>query len=954
MLQVYLFGPLRFALDGQWLPFSGLPKVGPLFVHLLLNPKLPISRDSLAFLLWPDVSEAEARANLRRHLYELRRILPPNQPWILSTNSTVQWNPAGATWVDVLEFQHLVAQKAFEEAIALYEADFLPDLYEDWIIAERERLREHYFTALTQLMNLARQEGNYKQAMSYARHVLNLDPLREDVAREMVALRYETGDRPGAIQEYQRFAHLLKEELGVSPMPETVALYQMVNQNLPLPGRIAPLPAASQDPTPTNLPTPLTSFIGRQTEIADLLELLGSGTRLITLTGPGGTGKTRLAIEASRQLYQSRPEQFPDGFFFVGLSAITNSNLVLPTLAGTLGVRDTGRESLQKTITNFLHHKKLLLILDNFEQLLPAAPLISELLGHAPALCALVTSRTILELYGEQEFAVAPLPTEKLEKLVQSDQNSPAILTDLGNNPAIALFVARAQTATPAFKLTSDNCLAIAEICARLDGLPLAIELAAARSKLFSPVAMLSQFKSSLSFLSQRARNLPARHQTLRDTIAWSYDLLESEEKQLLAALSVFRGPFSLEAAQAVLESDQWWLIDKLQSLVDKSMLRQLAPAGDDQPHFRMLLTIREFAQEQLAHYPDLTQLQTKHANYYKNLADQAFFAARSHEHHKWNSQLLAADDNIRTAMEWALGHPTDPEILDSGALLCACLDNFWQIHGRLNEGRSWQARFIPFYPQLSPKTAVRLLNTSGWFAQLQGDYELAKTHHSQALKIARELNQLPMIASTLILLGTHAGRTGNYPEAERLLSEALTFRPLITNSPGMSFYSWPALLNNLAVVVKYLGQYERAISLLEETYKLQEAVGNKQGMAGALANIGNIAILQQNFAYATQLYQRSVALRRQLNDQVGLVNVLTGLGHLAIAQGKYEQGVQLYAAFQAIGKNLNISITPAARPTYEENVILGQAALGELAFATAWGHGATLSLEEALSLVIG
>ena len=958
MLQIYLFGPLRLVLDGQWLSFSGLPKVGPMFVHLLLNQKLPISRDSLAFLLWPDVSEAEARANLRRHLYELRRILPPappDQPWVISTNSTVQWNPAGASWVDVLEFQQLVAQKALEQAIALYEGDFLPDLYEDWIIAERERLRELYFTALSQLMNLARQGGNHKQAMSYARHVLNLDPLREDVTREMVALRYETGDRPGAIQEYQRFVQLLKKELGVSPMPETVALYQLVNQNLPLPGRNIPAPPPPPTPLspPSNLPTPLTSFIGRQSEIAALSQLISEQVRLITLTGPGGTGKTRLAIEAVRQLYQSRPEQFPDGFFFVSLSPITNPALVLPTIGGILDVRDTGRELPQKAIANFLRHKKLLLILDNFEQLLPAAPLIAELLTSVPTLSTLITSRTTLELYGEHEFPVAPLPTDDLQEIVRRGDNSPNAIEAMRHNSAIALFASRAQVANPHFKLTSDNGLAVAEICARLDGLPLAIELAAARSKLFPPPAMLAQLQSSLTFLSQRARNLPARQQTLRDTIAWSYNLLEADEKRLLAGLAVFRGPFSLATAQAVFGGDQWWLIDKLQSLVDKSMLRQLAPAGDNQPQFRVLLTIREFAQEQLAQFPDLAAIQDNHARCYQELAERAFFAARTHDHSKWNSQLLAADDNIRAAMEWALNNPQKNEALDSGAMLCASLDNFWQIHGRLNEGRTWQERFIPFCDQLSPQTAVRLLNTSGWFSQLQGEYEVAKTRHSRALEIARNLNQLPLIATTLILLGTHAGRTGNYVEAEKLLSEALSFRPLITDSPGMIFYSWPALLNNLAIVAKYLGQYERAISLLGETYQLQEAAGNKQGMAGALANMGNIAILQQDFATATVLYRRSIELRRQLNDQTGLINALTGLGHLAIAQGKHELGIKLYGAFQIISRTLNISIPPAARPAYEQNLALAQAALGENAFATAWGAGAILTLEEAVTLAV-
>jgi DNA-binding SARP family transcriptional activator len=532
MLHIHLLGNLRIFLDQQPFRFPGLPKTLPLWAYLLLQREVALTREQVAFTLWPDEDETSARSNLRRHLHDLRRALPPapeDRPWLLAEGAKIQWNPDADDWLDIAEFEsHCQNSARLADAVALYEGDLLPGIYDDWIFFERERLRNDFFKALDQLVqqSFARQE--YRQGIDFVLKLLAHDPLREDAVRDLMLLRSLSGDRSGALREYKQFEGRLATEMNVAPMPETNELYRAIVQNETirpttpifaahdLPNIVAP--AAPIPHIANNIPATMASFIGREEELARLCELLQptAHVRLLTLTGTVGSGKTRLALEVAHRLLDRWPHLYPDGVFFVSLSAVTKPEGVIPAIAATLGVSESGHRPLVDDLKAFLGTRHLLLILDNFEQVNAAALSIGELLTALPHLRVLVTSRSVLHIYGEYEFPVPPLALP----------DSPHLNAEkIAKYSAVALFVERASAVNPQFRLDAGNAAVVAQICLQLDGLPLALELAAARCKLFTPAALLNRLSSRLDFLNSQLQRTPTRQQTLRSIIEWSHNL---------------------------------------------------------------------------------------------------------------------------------------------------------------------------------------------------------------------------------------------------------------------------------------------------------------------------------------------------------------------------------------------------------------------------------------------
>lgn len=936
-----------------------MPKTLPLWSYLLLNRHVAIPRDSLAAVFWPDVSESEARANLRRHLHELRRVLPPapaNQPWLVSDTFTVQWNEAADYWLDVAEFERLCADNDhLDEAVNLYTGDLLPSVYEDWIFVQRERLRDLFFSALGRLVQQCRHRRDFPQAIAYAQQILNHDPVREDVVRELMVLRYEQGDRAGAFQEYRQFERRLQEELGVAPMPETISLYQAIAEGqLVRSAAAVPILTPTDPPTahapalpPHNLPAPLTSFIGREAELATLEQLLEPGSspvRLVTFTGPGGSGKTRLSIELSRRLLACQPPRFPDGVYFVALAAVSNPDLVAPVIAEALGVPEDNTLPLLDVLKEQLRSKQLLLVLDNLEQVVDAAPLIGELLEAAPGLRLIATSRILLRLYGEYEFPVEPLALPDLEQLPSPDE--------LAHFAAIALFLERARVARPGFALAESNAAAIAEICVRLDGLPLALELAAAQTKLFSPAAMLAQLAKQLDFLRLRARNLPERQQTLRATIDWSYNLLDENEKQLFYSLAVFTGVFTLEAAESVIAGTNHSMnvLDGLLSLAEKSMIRQQADhEGVDTLRFRMLMTVREYAQERLEESGLAAELRERHARYYLSLAQEARPKLHGQEQLEWLDRLTAEEGNLRAALNWALDEAAPAELHELAALALLDLARFWLLRSHTSEARWWYTRALARAASLQPDTHVKMLNQAGWEAQSQGDYAAADAYHEQALALARQMNDPFSLAHTLHFLGASAGRQSDFERAAALLSESLT---LHRQDPTLTTRI-PALLNNLAIVYKRLGDYEQARSLLENGLAEVRQSGDKVSTATALANLGNIYTLQGNLAQAAAVHRESLTLRHTVGDQRGLASSLTSLAELAVATGDYVRAARLHGVAERLRQELDLPLTAVAQEDMERDRAAIQAAIGETATAAAWAEGKAMPLDQAIAYAL-
>ncbi len=948
MLYIHLLGHLRLFEDDRPLCFSALPKTLPLWACLLLNRSGPLPRATLAYMLWPDIPECEARSKLRRHLYDLKRALPPaapGRPWLLLQAGTVQWNPAADFWLDVAEFERLSAlPEHLARAVALYGGDLLPEVYDDCIQIERERLRTLYLEDLSRLVARCRDQGELPQAIAYAEQLLRLDPLREDIVRELMRLRGRAGDRPGALQAYQDFRRLLQEELGLSSMPETRALYEAVLHNTPMDDVAHPVAVA---PCPHNLPAQLTRFIGREDDLAALADLLLPGrspVRLLTLVGPAGVGKTRLALEAAARLLPQQARAFPDGIFFVDLAAIGRPDLVLPAIAHVLQIRERSGRPLEAMLKDSLRHKHTLLLLDNLEHVVQAATQIGGLLAAAPNLRVLATSRVPLRLYGEQEYPVRPLPLPDPRAWSASGGEE--------EYAAIALFVDRARARKPDFCLSAKNRAAVAEICVRLDGLPLAIELAAGHSKARSPAEILELLKRRKTLLDGGPRDWPARHRTLRRALEWSYHLLGQGEQSLLALLSLFVGGWSLAAAEAVCApfcgGD---VAGGLAVLVGHSLAQRAS--GEGEPRFTMLVPIREYAREQLQRSGRWEEASSRYADHYAELAETARLEWKGPRQAFWLKQLSVEEDNLRAALDWTLDESADAARLQAGAKMALALGSgFWEVRGRFREGRLWLERALRYRDRLPVATQVRLLNLCGWFAQLHGEYDVAGARYEQGIALARQEKDALLVSMSLHSLGTMAGRQGDYERARPLLEEAIAAER--EASAGATTAHMSTILNNLAIVLKHLGEYERAAALLEESLAFKRSQGDHLGVASSLSNLGNLALARNDCAGAEEAFRESLRLRDSLGDRKGMLTLLPAMAEVAALRGQAVRGVRLYAASQALRQAVGYPPTAAEQDEIDHHIAALREQLSTAHFAAAWASGETMTLEQAVAYALG
>jgi predicted ATPase/DNA-binding XRE family transcriptional regulator/uncharacterized protein HemY len=605
--------------------------------------------------------------------------------------------------------------------------------------------------------------------------------------------------------------------------------------------RPAQPPDRSPPPRPTQraLPTPLTPLIGREHEEASIVHLLQrKEVRLLTLTGAPGIGKTRLAI----QVAEGMRRQFSDGVVFVELAPIRDSALVLPAVAQALGVRDTGTRPLREALTDYCVARQLLLVLDNFEQVLAAAVDVGELLAGCPGLKVLVTSRAALRLRAEQEFAVSPLT------LPERTDTLPG-LEDLSRYSAVALFVQRAQAAQPTFQLSAALASTVVEICRHLDGLPLAIELAAAHIKVLPPRALLARLERSLNVLVGGAQDLPERQRTLRGAIAWSHDLLTESEQRLFCRLSVFVGGWSLEAAETVgvaSDGDTFPVLEVLGSLVDKSLVQVVDERedGEEGARYSLLETLREYGLERLEASGEEETISQRHLHYFVMLAERAEERMRGPEQQVWLDRMEREHDNLRAA----LGRALERGDTEAGLRLTNGAWRFWHVRGHLAEGRKWLETFITLdtnqgKPRPVGAARAKAISYLGNLVFDQGDFAHAITLQEASLVDWRELGDRSGMAITL---------------------------------------------NSLANAVIYQGNYTRALALYEESLALRRELGDKYAIAIVLNNLGYVADGRGIYAQAEQYHQESLALWREFEDNIGIADSLQSLGELALHQGEY------------------------------------------------------------------
>lgn len=644
----------------------------------------------------------------------------------------------------------------------------------------------------------------------------------------------------------------------------------------------------------SNLETPRTALVNRVEEMAQLSALLlGEDTSLVTLTGPAGAGKSRLALEVAGAI----GDQFADGTFWVDLATLRDWSLVIPTVAQTLDVRDVaGGPPQTERLLVYLGSKQILLVLDNFEHVVEAAPAVANMLAHAPRLKVLVTSRTPLHVRGEQSFPIAPLalPPSELPQTVEQIRQS----------PAVALFLERAQDLNPNFTLTEENAPLIAEICRRLDGLPLAIELAAARVKILSVGGLLARLEgvqgTRLDLLKGGARDLPARQQTLRTTIDWSYELLDPGAQTLFRRLALFAGGCTLEAVEDICNADDRLgsdVLEELQSLVDMNLLmwREM-PVGE--PRFRMLGTIHEYARERLAEESNVDELRRRHAEYYLALAESAEPELRSANRGPWLDQLEQEADNLRAALAWSISAEGDRHV---GLRLASALTWFWWMRGGFGEGRHWLEMLLTPQAGLTPTREVaRALNAAGTMAWAQGEAASARPLAEKSLAISRELGDQGLIADALYGLGIASMNQGELDSARAHFRESAEHYRAVGDEWGEAF-----ALSRLGNVVMMTGDFEQARLRLEESLDMARKVGDPWQIAGVLAGLGGLGLAQGDAAMAQARYEEVVGLFRKVGDHYGLSWTVSNLGFAVLAQGDEERAGALFRESLSLGQEM-------------------------------------------------
>jgi predicted ATPase/DNA-binding XRE family transcriptional regulator len=700
------------------------------------------------------------------------------------------------------------------------------------------------------------------------------------------------------------------------------------------------LPAVSPPIRPTGprtnlcfFPTPL---VGRGPEIATVRQLLwNAGVRLVTLTGPPGTGKTRLAIQAATGLL----DDCADGVWFVSLAPIREPGLVASTIAGVLGVKELGGQPLAETLAAYLRDKNMLLVLDNFEQVLDAGSVISALLASTARLKVLITSREVLHLYGEHEFAVPPLPVPDVVALRDP--------TRLAGYDAVELFRQRAVAVSSGFALTAETGPPVGEICRRLDGLPLAIELAAARVRLLSPATILTRLDNRLKLLAGGPRDVPPRQQTLRAAIEWSYDLLGEAERRLFRRLGVFTGGATGEAIQAICNplSDLGMDgLDGVAALVEGNLLRP-AEDRDGTPRYVMLETIRQYAWERLAHSGESGAIRQRHLDYFMALAEEAEPQWMTGQQAEWLRRLTDEHDNLRAALHWATnvgsaqglgqalskavrnagaGEGDDTEqakTVESGLRLAGALYRFWQMSGYLSEGRAHLADVLALgglgavststsagsgmdmsgTPTARMRTArAKALNAAADLAWNQGDYATSSLLHKASLALWRELGDQTGIAWSLNSLGLVAVDQRDYASARLLFEEALAIRRELSDKWGIAIS-----LIGLGLVAANFGDYAGARTLYEESLAIQQALGDRWGSAISLLDLGVLAFRQGDYAGARALYDEALTTFREVGDKVILATTLARLGQVAHHEGDAVQAREFYAHSLLIRREL-------------------------------------------------
>jgi predicted ATPase/DNA-binding SARP family transcriptional activator/Tfp pilus assembly protein PilF len=917
-VQFRMLGPIEALVDGRAAAL-GAPKQRALLALLLVNRRV-VAADQLVDGLWGENPPASAVQSLQVYVHGLRRALGGER---IETAGRGYRVVVGEDELDLDRFERsldrgraaLEAGRAddaldeLREALAMWRGPALADLPEETRrAADAERLDELRLTALELRFDAELGSGRHDAVVAELEALTAEHPYHERFLRQRMLALYRCGRQADALEVYRDARRVLADELGLEPSPATQELEGAILRQEPSVAAPAP-PTRSTRP----LPVPATPLVGRRLELAAVGALFrAEGARLVTLTGPGGTGKTRLAVALAHAL---EPE-LRDGALFVSLAPVSDPELLVPTIAEALDVQE-GELPLAERVIDHLRERRLLLVLDNFEQLLAAAPFVGDLLAAAPRVWILATSRAPLRLAAEHEYPVLPFETPDaelpFETLVQTD--------------ALRLFAARARAADRGFELDEHSAPEVARVCARLDGLPLAIELAAARAKLLAPAEILERLEREPQLLPSGPRDAPARQRTLAATIRWSYDLLGPDERLAFARLGVFVGGCTLEAAESVCEIT----LESLGALVDNNLLRRR------DSRFAMLETVRHFAVERLEE-SGAADVRRRHAEWLTELAET--MAERTsiagEDATVWLDRIQPEHDNIRAALAWAID--ADPEI---ALRLASSLRLFWEVRGHFSEGGRGLEEALPRAAGVAPEVRIRGLSASGTIEFRIGSSEVSRERWEAALEIARELGDDLWIARLLSDLGTAAALEEEWETATKLLEEAADlFRKL--GVPARL----ATVLGNLGHIAGEQGDYERAIQVTEEALALES--NHKANAAISVYNLGSHNLEAGHLEQARVWLERVIARTLELGFKEVMAYSLAAYARLCLLEGDPARAAHLAGIADRLLSEAGLKLQPREQEKFEHAKAQAQEELGD-AYAGAHDAAMAAPLEDAL-----
>jgi predicted ATPase/DNA-binding SARP family transcriptional activator len=919
VLELRILGPLEALESGRPLALGGR-KQRALLGMLALNANEVVTIDRLVEEIWSGSRPEAAAHSLQVTISNLRRALGDVSTYLETRPGGYSLAlPGGALDAERFEQLFLAGRRAREEgaleqatgtlreALSLWRGDAFADLaYEPFVQAEAARLEELRLACAEERIDAELELGRHLQLLPELESRVREQPLRERLRGQLMLALYRSGRHADALAVYRDARHALVEELGLEPSPELRALEAAI---LRQDATLAVEPPELQ--RRRHLPALATPLIGRRREVDEVVALLRNDARIVTLTGTGGTGKTRVGLQAAFEL----ADHFADGVYFVGLAALRDAALVPSTIARTLRVEESAGRPLFESLADHLREQRLLLVLDNFEHLDEAAPVLSELLAAAPHTKALVTSRARLRLYGEHEYPVPPLALE---------------------GEALPLFAARAQAVKPGFRLSRESTSAAREICLHLDCLPLAIELVAARSDELSPGELLPLLARRLELAAAGPRDLPARQQTLRATIDWSHELLSQWEQTVFARLAVFDGGCTLEAAREVCEAD----LAVLASLVEKGLVVEKRAEAGAEVRLWMLETIREYALERLEAGGEAESVSRRHAAHHLGLGERADVAlAAGGDTAEWLERLETDHDNMRAALDWA-ARAGEVEL---ELRLAVTLGRFWEWRGHVREGLERLDRALERAHDVPGTLRARALLRTGVFAHMRADFARAEAWMREALGLAQKSGADEIAANALRDLGALAKDTGNHPRAQALHEEARAISDAIGDRSGVS-----SSLINLADVALARGDYDRAEELARESVLLARELGHELREQMSLLNLGFACLHRGDETEARATLREAARLAHGLGYKEGLAVGLEGLAALDAGAGEAVRAARLMGAAEALLEAAGAVLESGERELHERTLAAVLAQIDQRSFEDAWHHGRSLSPDEA------